>query len=127
MANCGISVLFSASVARYVDGGLFTSFSEKIFVDKAHWYAVLEVEVLTGYDAYGSSAAVLVNNSQIGVIEPRPVSRYQDLQAYSIFFSTTVFNPPFPYSGFNSLRIQPVSQFDWLVVTKEREPVLILS
>jgi hypothetical protein len=114
MANCGISVF--PTVAKYVDGGPFTSFSESVYVVGAYWYAVLEIEVLTGYDAYSSSASVLVNNNKIGVIEPRPVSRYQDLQAYSLVFSTGAFHPPFPYTGINTLKIQPVSQVDWLVV-----------
>jgi len=114
MANCGISVF--PTYAKYVDGGPFTSFSESIYVVGAYWYAVLELEVLTGYDLYPSSATVLVNNQKIGVIEPRPVSRYQDLQAYSIVFSTGYFNPPYPYTGLNNLKVKPVSQADWLVI-----------
>ncbi|MEV4351759.1 hypothetical protein AB0J83_45475 [Actinoplanes sp. NPDC049596] len=114
MANCGISVY--PTVPKYVDGGPFTSFSETIYVVRAYWYAVLQMEVLTGYDALASSAAVLVNNTKIGVIEPRPTSRYQDPQACSIVFSTGTFNPPYPYTGNNSLRVQPVSQVDWVVI-----------
>lgn len=74
------------------------------------------MDVLTGYDALASSATVLVNNTKTGVFEPRPTSRYQDPQAYSIVFSTGLFNPPYPYTGNNSLRVQPVSQADWLVI-----------
>jgi hypothetical protein len=109
-------VLLFSSTYISIDGGPFTSFSETFYVSQAHLWALLEIEVLTGYDAFASSANVLVNNTKIGVIDPRPLSRYQDVQAYSILFSTGVFNGLAPYTGSNILRIQPVAQADWVVV-----------
>jgi hypothetical protein len=105
-------------VPVYVDGGPFTSFSKTIVVQQAIWYALLELEVLTGYDTFPASARVVINNQQVGTVEPRPTSRYTDLQPYSILFSTGLFNTGAgaPYNGAFNFRIEPVSSNDWLVV-----------
>ena len=106
--------------AQYVDGGPFTSFSKNFSVAQAIWYSVLELEVLTAYENFTASAIVVLNNQQIGIIEPRPLTRYQDLQSYSIFFSNGLLTGPSPHNGLNNLRINPVSSLDWLVVARWR-------
>jgi hypothetical protein len=106
--------------AQYVDGGPFTSFSKNFYVDQAIYYSILELEVLTAYEDFAASAVVLVNNQQVGTVEPRPLSRYQDLQSYSVFFSNGTLSGSAPHTGWNNLKINPVSQFDWLVVARWR-------
>ena len=105
---------------QYIDGGPFTSFVKTFAVNQAIYYSSLELDVLTGYETYASSAVVKVNGYQVGTIEPRPWSRYQDPQAFVLFFSNGVLNGPYPHNGLNQLRIDPVSQADWLVVARWR-------
>jgi hypothetical protein len=103
--------------AKYVDGNApWTNFSKFFHVQDAHWWCVLELEVLTSYEDYSRSAVVRVNNTQVGTIEPRPTSRYQDLQAYAVHFSPGALTGPSPHTGPQTLEIDPVSAFDWLIV-----------
>jgi hypothetical protein len=73
-------------VTKYVDGGPFTRFATVFTVENAVIAGVLCVEVLTIYEDFARSAVVLLNNQQVGKIDPRPTSRYGDLQPYSVFF-----------------------------------------
>jgi hypothetical protein len=118
--------------AKYVDGGVATSFSDWFHVELAFWYLVLELEVLTSYEDITKSAVVRVNAPQqepikrgssiIGRIEPRPLSRYQELQRISFYFTAGRLHPKNPATGTVSgpqlFEIEPVSAFDWLVVGK---------
>lgn len=116
MGNAGIDIWPPNSVSKYVDRAF--PFNESFWVYKASLYAILNIEILTAYDLYSSSAQVSVNIQNIGIIEPRPMSRYQDPQPYSIMFSTGLFTPPAPYTGKQRLTIRAMSQNDWLIVGK---------
>ncbi|NJP92031.1 hypothetical protein HCN51_21635 [Nonomuraea sp. FMUSA5-5] len=103
----------------YVDGQApFTNFARPFVVDRAKWYSVLEVEVLTFYEDLSRSAAVFVGSTQIGVITPRPVSQFgsHGLQVCSFNFSGAAYGGSAPYSGTYLLRIEPVSPSDPLIV-----------
>jgi len=119
-AGIFIPVLPSEWVGQYIDGGPFTNFIKTFAVSQAVYYSSLELDVLTGYDSYASSASVKVNGIKVGTIEPRPWSRYQDPQAVVILFGNGVLNGNYPHNGLNQLRIDPVSQSDWLVVGRWR-------
>ncbi len=104
--------------SRWVDGGAFTSFDEPFYIQHAYWYGVLTVEVLTGYETYDKSASVKVNGQEVGTIEPRPLSQYNNLIPQHLIFGLGALGlaHPFPYTGTHRLRIDPVSSNDWLVV-----------
>jgi hypothetical protein len=104
--------------SRWVDGGPFTSFDETFYIESAYWYGVLTVEVLTGYETYGNSASVKVNGQEVGKIEPRPLSQYNNLIPQHLIFPLGALGlgHPYPYTGLHRLRIDPVSPADWLVV-----------
>ena len=106
----------------YVDGASsFTSFSRNFSVLDAFLGSILEVEVLTGYEDFADSAEVRVNGWKVGVIEPRPVSRYQDLQLVSVPFWSAYYLGGYPHtSSNNNLSIVPVNQAAWLVVARWR-------
>ena len=104
-------------IAKYVDGGIFTRFSTAFTVENAVNYGMLVVEVLTNYEDPSRSAIVLINNNQVGMIEPRPASRYgpNDLQLYSVFFrvdTALIDRGPQPRpgvrTGYQFLEIDPV-------------------
>ena len=98
---------------KWIDGNPpYTNFAQPVFVSNAIDYSVLELEVLTEYDSSSQSAIVGMNGNQIGTIEPRPISRYQDLQPYSIHFSNMVLLGGVPHTGLQTLTIDPVAQGD---------------
>jgi len=98
---------------KWIDGTPpYTNFAQPVFVSNANQYSVLELEVLTEYDSFSQSAIVRMNGAQIGAIEPRPTSRYQDLQPYSIHFWNLVFLGGSPHTGQQTLTIDPVVQGD---------------
>ena len=104
--------------SRWVDGGPFTTFDETFYVENAHSYGVLTVEVLTGYETTDKSASVKINGQEVGKLEPRPMSQYNNLIPQHLIFplGALVIAHPFPYTGLHRLRIDPVSATDWLVV-----------
>jgi hypothetical protein len=98
---------------KWIDGNPpYTNFSHLVTVFDAYWYSVLELEVLTEYDDPAQAAIVRINGTQIGTIEPRPVSRYQDLQPVSLHFGNGAFLGFAPYNGPQTLTIDPVVQGD---------------
>jgi hypothetical protein len=120
MSNVGLAVSANNFLTYYVDGSPFTSFSQSFYINDAHWYSILEIEVLTGYESYAASASVVIDNTTVGTIEPRPVSRYQDLQSYSLLFGNGALSGGSPYTGLHKLTIKPKTQFDWLIAGRWR-------
>ncbi len=100
---------------RVVDGTSFP-FTESRYVSGATGWGMLQFEVITIYESYADRAEVFVNNTSIGKIDPRPYSRYQDLQLVTIVFSTTAFHPTPPTTGSHTISIRPVSADKWLIV-----------